>query len=286
MYMNIDIKPITPRQFRQFQELIRKEAGIQLADIKQALLVHRLSRRVRDLNLDSFGDYYEQIEGNPSELQQMLNCICTNETQFFREPYQFDFIRDVLIPDWKRKAAIGSMSRNIRAWCAACSTGEEPYSLAMLLLEALPQTEGWNIEILATDISTRVLNHATEAVWPIEKADSIPGHLLKRFCLKGYGSQSGKMMIGKEASSVVRFARLNLNEHRYPATGKFQMIFCRNALIYFGTEDRQRVIHQLLQHLEPSGYFFLGHAESLSSMSVSVHVVKPTIYKMPENEES
>src|SRR5215471_19418887 len=121
MYMNMDIKPITPRQFRQFQELIRKEAGIQLADIKQALLVHRLSRRVRDLNLDSFGDYYEKIEGNPSELQQMLNCICTNETQFFREPYQFDFIRDVLIPEWKQKASAGLMSKTIRAWCAACS---------------------------------------------------------------------------------------------------------------------------------------------------------------------
>lgn len=281
----MEIKSLTQRQFRQFQDLIRREAGIHLTDVKQALLVHRLSRRVRDLNLDSFAAYFDQVQKEPSELQQMLNCICTNETQFFREPYQFDLIRETIIPAWKNKVAAGLMSRNIRAWCAACSTGEEPYSLAMLLLECLPESEGWNLEILATDLSTKAIKHAAEGVWSMEKAAAIPDRLLKRFCLKGFGSQTGKMRVGEEVRRVVRLAQMNLNENSYPVTGKFQMIFCRNALIYFGPEDRQRTIRQLLPYLEPSGYFFLGHAESLSSMSLPVRIVKPTVYQMPERAE-
>ncbi len=269
------IRPITDREFALFQGLILREAGIYLAPAKKALLVGRLTKRLRALGLTSFGAYYERIvdEDDRSERVEMFDCISTNETHFFREPRQFDFLERQVIPRWKEQGP-----RALRIWSAGCSTGEEPYSLAMLLLHCFPAGTGRQIEILATDLSTRALARAEAAVWPIDKAEEIPFAYRRAFMLRGTASQEGKMKAAPEIRSLVRFERLNLNEEPYPVRGPFHLIFCRNVLIYFQTETKRKVIHRLLDALAPDGLLFLGHAESLNAVTDRVATVVPTVY--------
>jgi chemotaxis protein methyltransferase CheR len=273
-------EPLSRVEFKLFQDLIHREAGIFLAETKKALLVGRLSRRLRELGLTSFGEYHRYItKEDPAERVRMLDCVSTNETQFFREPRQFDFIREQVIPEWRSAADAGARPRRIRVWSAACSTGEEPYSLAMTLLGQLPGEDGWQVEIVASDLSTRVLDVARRAVWPVESANEIPEAYLKRYMLRGTGTQAGKMKAGPEIRSAIRFERINLNAQSYPVTGRFDLILCRNVLIYFDIPSKTRICRQLLRHLEPNGYFFLGHAEALMDMAGEVERAGPTIYR-------
>ncbi len=275
------IRPLTENEFTLFRTLIYREAGIHLSEAKKALLVGRLSKRLRVLGLKSFREYYRHVveEENDEEKVRMLDCICTNETHFFREPRQFEFLENEVFPEWRALEEARLMARRIRVWSAACSTGEEPYTLAMLLVDYFPPSDGWDIEILATDLSTRALKKAREAIWPLEKSEEIADKYLKRFMLKGVCSQDGKMKTGPEIRSVVRFQRMNLNDETYPVNGKFNLILCRNVLIYFDTESRTRVLHRLLDYLAPAAsYIFLGHAESLNRVTDRVRAVMPTVY--------
>lgn len=268
-------RPIAPAVFRGFAALIYREAGIHLSDAKQALLVGRLSRRVQALGLRGFREYLDRVQHDAAERLEMLNCIATHETHFFREPNHFTLLRERVLPQWLAAAAAGQRARTMRVWSAGCSSGEEPYSLAMLLRDLLPD---WSIDILATDLSTRVLEKAREALWPIKKADEIPGPYLRRFMLKGTRAQIGTMTAGDEIRSLVRFERLNLNDEAYAVQGRFDLIFCRNVLIYFDTESKRRVIGRLLQQLTPDGLLFVGHAESLNGVTDAVRCVVPTVY--------
>lgn len=269
---------IDDREFARFQALVQREAGIFLSDAKRSLLVGRLTRRLRHLGLSSFDEYYRYVENDTAERVCMLDHLTTNETHFFREPRHFQYLDEDVLPRWRAQADAGQRSRRIQIWSSACSTGEEPYSLAMTLLRAFPPGSGWELEVLATDLSTRVLEHAREAVWPIDKAKEIPADDLKAFMLRGTGSQAGFMKAGPEIRRVVRFARLNLNDPEYPAAGQFDLIFCRNVLIYFDGPTKERVVERLLRHLAPGGYFFLGHAESLTGTTLPVRSVFPTVY--------
>jgi chemotaxis protein methyltransferase CheR len=272
-------RPLSGAEFRLFQDLIRREAGIFLSESKKALLVGRLSKRLRELGLASFGEYHRYVtREDPAERTRMLDCVSTNETHFFREPLQFAFLEERILPDWQAAAEAGVRPRRIRVWSAACSTGEEPYSLAMTLLSRFPPESGWEIEILGSDISTRVLDRAEAGMWPLERAAEIPERHLKRYMLRGTRSQEGKMKAGPELRSVVRFERINLNADSYPVTRRFDVIFCRNVLIYFDAPSKARVTRQLIRHLEPTGYFFLGHAESVVDMASELERVGPTIY--------
>lgn len=274
------IPALTAQEFALFQGLIYREAGIYLAPAKRFLLARRLGGRIRELGLRSFAVYYRRVGtgGDREERIRMLDRISTNETRFFREPRQFEFLEDRLLPQWKEAAQAGLHPRRVRAWSAGCSTGEEPYSLAMVLLQHLPPSEGWSIEVLASDLSTKALERAREAVWPIERADDIPDRYLKRFMLKGIGSQAGRMAAGPEVRSVVRFQRVNLNDERYVVSGRFDLIFCRNVLIYFDQQSKTRVVDRLLAHLDSHGYLFVGHAESLTSLTDRVRSVIPTVF--------
>jgi chemotaxis protein methyltransferase CheR len=273
------IRPITDHEFALFQALIHKVAGIYLCPIKKALLVGRLNKRLRELGLHSFRQYYDRIkQGDREELVCMLDSISTNETQFFRQPRQFQFLEEQVFPQWSARAAAHRMPRRIRAWSTGCSTGQEPYTLAMILLDHFPPSSGWAVEILATDLSTRALERARKAVWPVEKADEIPEKYLKSYMLKGTGKQQGIMKAGPEISSIVRFGRVNLNDDTYPVAGPFDLIFCRNVLIYFDVESKTRVIHRLLDYLAPDGYLFIGQAEGLHGLTDRVRSVFPTVY--------
>lgn len=273
-----NIRPVTDREFALFQKLIYSHAGIHLAPAKKALLEARLTRRLRELGLHTFEAYYHQAVNDGEELVILFNRISTNETHFFREPRQFEFVEQQIIPAWQARSQAANGSRHIRVWSAACSTGEEPYSIAMMLLDHFPPGSGWDCEIFASDISTRVLDAAAEAVWPIAKAGEIPLDYLKKFMLKGSGEQSGKMKASAELRAAIRFERLNLNDQRYHVAGPFDMIFCRNVLIYFDAQSRARAIQRLVDQLAPDGFLFIGHAESLTGVTDRVRYVMPTIY--------
>lgn len=266
---------ISEREFLRLRNLVYEEAGMWLSQAKTALLVGRLAKRLRHHGLKSFKQYYELVINSPEERIQMLDALSTNETRFFREPQHFELLKSVIFPKWAEEAATGYRSRKIRVLSAGCSTGQEPYSLAMVLLDRFP---GWEIEITATDISTRALEIARTGIWPAAKVDEIPTSYLKAFMLKGFADQAGKIKAGPEIRSVVRFFRMNLNEPAYPLTGKFEMIFCRNVLIYFDQRGRERVVRRLANFLSPDGYFFLGHAESLHAMSDRLRSIIPTVY--------
>ncbi len=275
--------PVSDKDFVLFQRLIEREAGIYLAPVKKALLVGRLTRRLRDLGMSNLHDYYERVVADPAEMICMIDRISTNETQFFREPLHFDFLEQQVFPLWLEQAAAGERPRRIRVWSAACSSGEEAYSLAMTILHHFPSSSGWQVEILATDISTRVLERGRAGLWPVEKARQIPAHYLKSFMLRGTGAQEGRMKAGDDIRRVVHFERFNLlDEGTYPRSQTFDLIFCRNALIYFKAETKTQVIRRLLTYLVPDGYFFVGHSESLNHLTESARSVVPTVYMRPE----
>jgi chemotaxis protein methyltransferase CheR len=273
------MRPLTEAEFRKFQTFVFRHAGIHLSAAKKALLVGRLSRRLRALGLESFGAYYELIARDADERTQAFDAICTNETHFFREPRQFEFLTTRVYPTWKVAVEAGTRSRTIRVWSAACSSGEEPYSIAMSLLTHFPKEEGWSVEVLATDLSTKILARAEAGLWPIDKSAEIPPAMLKRFMLRGVGSQDGKMKVGPEVRACVRFMRLNLNDASYPVSGAFDLIFCRNVLIYFNAESKGGVIRRLLSHLAAEGILLLGHAETLNGVTDRVRSVGPTAYR-------
>lgn len=273
------VRPMTDAEFERFRVYIYRAAGIHLAPAKKDLLSGRLMRRMRELGIGSFYDYYHVlVHGDGTEPVHLLNAISTNETHFFREVRHFDFLRERVFGQWVRRADAGRMPRRIRLWSAGCATGEEPYTLAMLAAERFPAADGWDVEILATDLSTRAIDTARQAVWPLEKAEEIPDRYLKAYMLKGVGRHEGRMKAGMEIRSLVRCARVNLNDEVYPVNGPFDVIFCRNVLIYFDHESKTRVVRRLVTHLGPRGYLFVGQVESLAALTDHVRSVGPTVY--------
>jgi chemotaxis protein methyltransferase CheR len=276
---------LTPALFAKFQSLIYKESGIWLGTHKHALLTGRLARRLRMLGLSTMKEYFHLVSQSDQQHERavMIDCITTNETHFFREPRHFDFLTRQVFPRWKREAAAGERLSRLTIWSAGCSTGEEPYSLAMLLLKHFPPDQGWFVEVLGTDISTRVLEKARAAIFPIEKSKEIPREFLRAYMLKGTGEQSGVMRAGPELQKMVRFARVNLSADAYPIDGAFDLIFCRNVLIYFDQQSKQKVIAGLLQHLASSGLLFVGHSEHLGGISPRLKSLAPTVYASAES---
>jgi chemotaxis protein methyltransferase CheR len=272
------IPELSNEEFRLFQDLVRQESGIHLGAKNRAMLISRLWKRLRTLDLDSFAGYYRQVKADPVEMVYMLDCICTNETHFFREPAAFDCLRERIFPEWIAAADAEQRGKTLRVWSAACSTGEEPYSLAMTLLSTFPASSGWKVEVLGTDLSTKVLARASSGIWPTEKATGVPVMYQRDFLLKGYGPDVGKVKATEELRKVVRFQRLNLNQEEYEVYGPFDLIFCRNVIIYFEWETKLKVINRLGRYLAPHGYLFLGHAESLHGVTDQLQSVSPKIF--------
>lgn len=260
-------------EFAQFRNLIYHIAGISMSPAKKQLVSSRLAKRLKHCNLASYNDYFRFITSpqGKDELQVAVDSLTTNETHFFREPKHFDFLRQRVIPE--RKAG-----RGLRIWSAACSSGEEPYSIAMLLDELLG-SEPW--EVVASDISARILEKARNGLYPAERIPEIPKHYLNRYCLKGVGEHDGTLMIEPSLRERVRFMPHNLTET--PAKlGEFDVIFLRNVMIYFNQETKRQVVSRLLPLLRPGGYFLVGHSESLNGVNDEMRVVMPAIYRKPE----
>jgi chemotaxis protein methyltransferase CheR len=207
-----------------------------------------------------------------------LDLIATNETHFFREKPHWEFLEHRVFPGLLEAGNAGKRPKLIRAWSAACSTGQEPYSLAMQLLTHFPMHDGWTVQIEASDISTHVLELARRGEWAVEKAGEIPEQYRQRYMLRGVGQSIGRMRATNTLRNAVNFSRVNLNEPTYDVPGQFDLIFCRNVLIYFSPEGRAAVIERLTDRLAPGGLLFVGHAESLHAHRVRLRAVLPTVY--------
>lgn len=277
---------LSPEIFNRYQTLIYRQAGIWLAPHKTALLVGRLSKRLRQLQIGTFSEYLELVTrpDQQEERTRMLDAVTTNETRFFREPRHFEFLASEVFPRWMEHALERKRSTRIRIWSAGCSSGEEPYSLAMMLLDHFGDRPEWSIEILASDISTQALQKAREGVFPIARATDIPEQYLSRYVLKGTEEREGYMKISPEIRKLVRFSRVNLYVDAHQFSEPFDVIFLRNVMIYFDQDAKIRVLAALAPHLAPEGYLFIGHSESLQGLNSGFQTVSTGVYRPAKHD--
>lgn len=262
---------ITDTEFGLFQRFIFDAAGISLSPGKKALVSGRLAKRLQARQLQSFSDYFKLLKsGDAGEVQMAVDLLTTNETYFFREPKHFELLRALA-------QTHGGRGAPMRVWSAACSSGEEPYSIAMVLADVIGET-GW--ELIGSDISTRVLERSRLGHYPLERTRHIPPSYLKRFCLRGMGEQDGTLLVERSLRQKVQFRQINLNEP-LPQTQPFDVIFLRNVMIYFSAATKRQVIARVLENLKPGGHFFIGHSESLNELNDSVTAVAPSVYRKP-----
>jgi chemotaxis protein methyltransferase CheR len=278
-HTGIDEESLTARDFARLSGLIYAQAGICLGPEKKTMVEARLKRRLRSLNMPSYRNYCEFIfsrKGSEEELVSLIDVITTNKTDFFREPAHFDFLKQQALPELSARAA---SARPLTIWSAGCSSGEEPYTLAMVLSEHAALHPGFRFNILATDISTAVLEKASLGVYTEECASPIPNALRKKYLLRSRGGEPRRVRIVPELRRMVEFRRLNFMDADYGMTEKADAIFCRNVLIYFDRPTQQSILRKLIAHLVPDGYLFVGHSESLHDMSLPVVPEAPALYR-------
>jgi len=259
---------LSEAEFREFQQMIFSVAGIHMPASKRTMVAGRLSKRLKELALAGYGDYWNFLRSNAAEKQTAVDLLTTNETYFFREPRHFEFLRDRILPQCSRR-------QRFRLWSAACSSGEEAYTAAMVLSDMLG-TNGW--EILASDISTQMLEKARSGRYPMARTDRIPPESLKRYCLKGIGEAAGTLMVDPPLRAKVDFRQINLNT-KLPDVGLFDVIFLRNVMIYFNAETKQQIVARLQSCLKPGGYLLIGHSETLNGFQNGLEAVVPSIYR-------
>ncbi|WP_204378395.1 CheR family methyltransferase [Agaribacterium haliotis] len=264
--------PMTDVDYQNIQSLAYKITGIKLTEHKKDMVYGRLARRLRRLNLNSFADYCTLIAANNSpELPNFVNSITTNLTAFFREAHHFDFIKDEVLPRLLRE---NQSSKRIRFWSAGCSTGEEAYSLAMVLSQ-FSLLRSWDVKILATDLDSNVVERAKQGIYDGDRAEKVPSAYSN--CLQGSRS-GGKYRIKQAVSSLVTFKQLNLL-HQWPMKGPFDVIFCRNVVIYFDMETQKLLFDRYADMLCTAGHLFIGHSENLHNISNRYESLGRTIYR-------
>ncbi len=266
---------ISDGAFARFQALLFERVGIRLSTEKKALLCGRLAKRLKERGLRDYDDYYALIAKgrDPVELQTAIDLLTTNETYFFREPKHFAFLSRHL----EQAKSAGTAVRGLRVWSAACSSGEEPYSIAMVLAEHMTAAP-W--EIVASDVSTRVLERARVGHYPLERAKGIPPEYLAAYCLKGVGKQEGTFLIDRKLRERVAFRHLNLMD--LPADlGTFDIVFLRNVLIYFDAETKRKVVERVAARITSGGHLLVGHSESLNGITSAIIAEAPAIYRKP-----
>lgn len=279
----IDQAAMSNELFQRFAQLIYEVAGIQLSGQKKTLVMTRLQKRLRDLGLSKYEEYFQQIQDDENEFVLMLNSITTNTTKFFRENHHFEFLKNTLLPQLLQQKRA---NREIRIWSAGCSTGEEPYTIAISLFEKLKTLtggydrsdpcRGWDIKILATDISTKVLGTAQAGSYTADALrEDLPESLLANY----FDRDGPNTFVAKNfVKQLIRFRRLNFKEQAYPFKKSFDLIFCRNVMIYFDEAMKQHVLTRFHQHLASHGHLFLGHSETMfgSKLFAPVHI---TVYR-------
>jgi chemotaxis protein methyltransferase CheR len=263
---------ITDNEFTQFQRFIFDAAGITMAASKKALVSGRLAKRLQHCGFDSYGEYFRMLAGgsSPSEVQTAVDLLTTNETYFFREQKHFDLLRKLAL-------AAAKNTQPFRVWSAASSSGEEAYSIAMVLADCLGE-RAW--EVVGTDISSRMLERARTGHYPLERTRLIPPVYLKRFCLKGTGAQANTLLVERNLRARVQFLAGNLNTE-LPRIGEFDVIFLRNVMIYFNGDTKREVVARAIAMLKRDGHFFVGHSETLNDLTSALQPLAPSIYRRP-----
>lgn len=264
---------ISEREFARFQRFILDMAGITMSDAKKALVSGRLAKRLHHFGLDSYDAYFELLADghHADETQVAVDLLTTNETYFFREARHFDLLRQAALASQEQRGG-----GPFRVWSAACSSGEEPYSIAMVLADVLGNAP-W--EVVASDISTRVLQRARIGHYPMERASHVPPDYLKRYCMKGIREQTGTLLVDRGLRQRVQFRQVNLNVQLPSELGMFDVIFLRNVMIYFSADTKRQVVARVTSRLKPGAQFFIGHSESLHEISDAVLPVIPSVYR-------
>ena len=268
---------ISDKEFNLFRELIYKLAGITLSDGKKALVVSRLTKRLRHYGLNNFSDYYALVNdaAQTEELQMMIDLLTTNETYFFREDKHFEFLQQLV----KQRP---SSTKPFRIWSAACSSGEEPYTIAMSLANVIGIT---NWEIMATDISTRVLATAQKGLYTEERLQKVPPPLLKKYVVKAKGEDEGMMQINDNLRQRINFRQLNLLGNWPVDVGKFDVIFLRNVMIYFDKPTKENLVARLVGQLDDQGHLLTGHSESLTGINKDLKTLMPSVYQKQKQKQ-
>jgi chemotaxis protein methyltransferase CheR len=275
--MSFQPNKLSEAQFKKFSELIYRQAGIHLKPEKIELLNTRLGKRLRACGIDTYKKYYDLVVNDQtgSELVQLINCVSTNFTSFFREHSHFDFLTSTVLPHFYKEL---QGRREIVLWSAACSSGEEPYTMAMVAEEFLRHQVGCRYRIQATDISTKVLAHAEQGVYSLERLEKVPPELLRKYFRKGVGQSQGYVKVKEQLKRQVSFKRFNLMDD-FPWHGELHVIFCRNVMIYFNRTTQQQLVQKFYRSLAPGGYLFIGHSESLASLTHDFTQVAATAYR-------
>lgn len=261
----------TRRDFQQVREMLYRQTGISLSPSKEQMVYSRLSRRLRSLHLDSFAAYFAYLQRHPEECQQFVNALTTNLTAFFRERHHFDTLAELAREPTRQH-------RPLRIWSAASSTGEEPYSIAMTLVEVFDSFQA-PVQILASDIDTRVLETARQGIYPLERVEALEPALKRRFFLRGCGPNAGKVRVLPELRSLVEFRQINLLGERWGVAGGLDAIFCRNVMIYFDKPTQIALLERMTRLLRPNGLFFAGHSENFVHAGHLVRAVGRSTYR-------
>jgi chemotaxis protein methyltransferase CheR len=276
-----NIHSISVEDFDTIRNLIFEEAGISLSDAKRAMVSSRLAKRLHHLKLQSYSDYLDYLatrDLDGSERQAMINCLSTNKTDFFREPHHFEFLQNVVFPQLERDALRGK-SRRLRIWNAGCSTGEEPYTTAITILEHFGLHQGWDIRILASDINTAVLDTAAAGIYDAERIQYMDERIKRKYFLRGTGNQAGLYKVCPAVQRLVQFRQINFMDDTWPINTLFDVIFCRNVIIYFNTMTQRRLMPRLVERLTKNGYLMLGHSENLCWLNDLLKPLGNTVYQ-------
>ncbi|MEO8596925.1 MAG: protein-glutamate O-methyltransferase [Candidatus Solibacter sp.] len=272
---------LTNRDFDRLRRLIYEESGINLSGEKKTMIETRLKRRLQTLNFAGYGEYCEHLfttDGRQKELVGLIDAVTTNKTDFFRESGHFDFLTATALPELTARCGV---ARRSLIWSAGCSTGEEPYTLAMVLAEYTQRAPGYRFSILATDICTEVLSRAAQGIYKSESLAPVPLPLRRKYFMRSRNPESEATRVVPEIRALVEFRRLNFMDADFGLTEVPEIIFCRNVIIYFDRATQVRVLQRLARHLMPGGYFFAGHSESLQGMDLPLQPVAPSVYKKP-----
>jgi chemotaxis protein methyltransferase CheR len=269
---------MSERDYRRFSEFVHRECGIKLPPSKKTMVEARLQKRLRQLALADYKEYCEYLfsaEGMSNELEQLINVVTTNTTSFFREPKHFEYLNNTVLPDWLQ--SFGGR-RQLSLWSAGCSAGMEPYTLAIVLSEFSEKHPEFRFSILATDISSRVLETAVQGIYNSEQINTVSHQLKQKYFLRSKDRKKKLVRVVPELRSRVRFRRLNFMQE-FDFREKLDIIFCRNVLIYFDRPTQEVLLNKFCRHLRPGGHLFIGHSESLAGMNLPLEQVAPTIYR-------
>ncbi len=272
---------LSAQEFDLFRDLIHRATGISLSAHKRELVVSRLAKRLRALNLTSFKEYYDLLVNDPrgqAEMGQLVNRVTTNKTDFYREPHHFRYLSEVVLPTLVEEKS-KSGERRIRAWSAACSTGEEPYTIAITMAEFFAGRSGWDVKLLATDLDTEVLTFADRGRYDRERVAPVPKEYLRKYFKEIPKSKQAGFEVSETLRKMIVFRRLNLHRKVFPFKSKLDFIFCRNVMIYFDVKGKIALLRKFHDILRPRGVMFVGHSESLMMVKDLFEYRKSTIYR-------